>query len=75
MILHQVNVVKHWKQRWGYVGKMLTDFLMYVTGSLGHSVTDTSTLLAGASGGVYALIGAHIAIVVMVSFNIYIYIP
>lgn len=32
-----------------------------------HSVFDTYTMLAGASGGCYALIGAHFAIVIMVS--------
>ena len=32
-----------------------------------HSMVDRHTYLAGASGGVYALIGAHIAVTVMVS--------
>lgn len=44
--------------------------LVYVAGvlagSLGHSLT-TTTSLAGASAGVYALITAHIATVIMVS--------
>ena len=31
-----------------------------------HTVFDTHALLVGASGGCYALIGAHFAIVVMV---------
>ena len=35
-------------------------------GSTVHAVFDRYTLLAGASGGVYALIGAHLAVVVMV---------
>ena len=32
-----------------------------LAGSLGTSLTDSSTYLAGASGGVYALIAAHLA--------------
>lgn len=43
--------------------------LVYVAGvlagSLGHSLTNTNSL-AGASAGVYALITAHIATVIMV---------
>ena len=35
-------------------------------GSVGHAVFDRYTLLVGASGGVYALLGAHLAIVIMV---------
>ena len=35
-------------------------------GSLATSIVDSSTFLAGASGGCYALIGAHFAIVIMV---------
>ncbi|CAH8564309.1 unnamed protein product [Dicrocoelium dendriticum] len=35
-----------------------------IAGSLAHSVTDPFVLLAGASGGCYALIGAHLASVV-----------
>ena len=34
---------------------------------MSHSVSDAPTMLAGASGGCYALIGAHLAIVIMVS--------
>ncbi|XP_026466455.1 rhomboid-related protein 2-like isoform X2 [Ctenocephalides felis] len=36
-----------------------------VAGSLGTSITDPSVYLAGASGGVYALITAHVATIVM----------
>ncbi|XP_022902730.1 rhomboid-related protein 2 [Onthophagus taurus] len=36
-----------------------------IAGSLGTSVTDPSVWLAGASGGVYALITAHIASIIM----------
>ena len=32
-----------------------------LAGSLGTSLTDPDTYLAGASGGVYALIAAHLA--------------
>lgn len=37
-----------------------------VAGSLGTSVTDPYTRLAGASGGVYAILLAHIATIIMV---------
>ena len=43
----------------------------YLAGSLGHSVTDHSIKLVGASGGCYALIGAHLASVIVVSYYIY----
>ncbi|XP_033731802.1 rhomboid-related protein 2-like [Pecten maximus] len=36
-----------------------------IAGSLAHSVTDHDVALAGASGGCYALIGAHIASVIV----------
>lgn len=35
-----------------------------LAGSLAHSITDHAVLLAGASGGCYALIGAHLAAVI-----------
>jgi len=38
-----------------------------LAGSLGTSVTDPTVYLAGASGGVYALITAHLATICMVS--------
>lgn len=38
-----------------------------IAGSLGSSLSDPATFLAGASGGVYALIAAHLATVVLVS--------
>jgi rhomboid-related protein 1/2/3 len=45
--------------------------LIYVTGvvagSLGTSMTDPMSKLAGASGGVYSLITAHIATIILVS--------
>lgn len=40
-----------------------------VAGSLGTSITDPSVKLAGASGGVYAIITAHIASVIMVRYT------
>lgn len=50
------------------VHKFWRVFLIYVlgviAGSLAHSVTDHSVSLCGASGGCYALIGAHIASVI-----------
>ncbi|XP_062602053.1 rhomboid-related protein 2-like isoform X2 [Saccostrea cucullata] len=50
------------------VHKFWRVFLIYVlgviAGSLAHSVTDHAVSLCGASGGCYALIGAHIAAVI-----------
>lgn len=37
-----------------------------IAGSMGTSLTDPHVFLAGASGGVYSLIAAHIASVIMV---------
>lgn len=42
-------------------------FAGVLAGSLGTSVTDPSVFLAGASGGVYALVTAHIATIIIVS--------
>mgnify|MGYP002715475078 CR=1 FL=1 len=38
-----------------------------VAGSLGASISDPYSFLAGASGGVYALIAGHLANVIIVS--------
>lgn len=47
--------------------------LIYVcgafTGSLAHSVFDSHSFLAGASGGAYSLASAHVANVIMVSLD------
>ncbi|CAI2723327.1 unnamed protein product [Schistosoma spindalis] len=43
----------------------LVYLLGVIAGSLAHSVSDPFVLLAGASGGCYALIGAHLATVIM----------
>lgn len=51
-------------QHWWRVSLVYTAGVL--AGSLGHSLTSTRCL-AGASAGVYALISAHIATVVMVS--------
>jgi len=40
-----------------------------LAGSLGSSISDPRAFLAGASGGVYALIAGHLANVVIVSCN------
>lgn len=40
-------------------------FLVTFTGSLGTSVFDTDVYLVGASGGVYALLAAHLANVLL----------
>lgn len=37
-----------------------------LAGSLATSITDPHVFLAGASGGVYALIAAHVATIIMV---------
>lgn len=42
-----------------------------LAGSLGASISDPNSYLAGASGGVYALISAHLANVVLVSLTDY----
>jgi hypothetical protein len=36
-------------------------------GSLAHSISDHPVGLVGASGGVYAILGAHVAAIVTVS--------
>ncbi|KAK4472747.1 hypothetical protein MN116_003971 [Schistosoma mekongi] len=43
----------------------LVYLLGVIAGSLAHSISDPFVLLAGASGGCYALIGAHLATVIM----------
>ena len=43
--------------------------MTHFVGSLAHSVTDHSVSLCGASGGCYALIGAHIASIITVSWS------
>lgn len=47
----------------------ITYLIIFLLGSLAHSVTDVNVALAGASGGCYALIGAHIASVIVVIHN------
>jgi len=37
-----------------------------VAGSLGTSISDPSVYLAGASGGVYAIMTAHVATIILV---------
>lgn len=50
------------------------NFKIYLTGSLGTSVFDTDVYLVGASGGVYALLAAHLANVLLVSIpNLWFY--
>ncbi|KAG1714270.1 Rhomboid-related protein 2 [Nymphon striatum] len=59
--------------KWWRVG--LVYFAGVLAGSLGSSIADPKTYLAGASGGVYAILTAHIANVVMnykeMDFGIY----
>lgn len=56
-----------WKS-WLLSYSCIVPILHFFVGSLAHSVTDHSVSLCGASGGCYALIGAHIASVITVSF-------
>jgi rhomboid-related protein 1/2/3 len=57
-----LEMVHHW---W----RVLIVYLAgVVAGSLGTSVTDPYVYLAGASGGVYAIITAHLATIIMVYF-------
>ncbi|XP_046980109.1 rhomboid-related protein 2-like [Schistocerca americana] len=44
---------------------LIVYFAGVIAGSLGTSVSDPSVYLAGASGGVYALITAHVATIIM----------
>jgi rhomboid-related protein 1/2/3 len=50
--------------RWWRV--LIIYFAGVAAGSLGTSVVDPYTRLAGASGGVYAILLAHIATIIMV---------
>lgn len=50
--------------RWWRV--LVIYFAGVIAGSLGTSITDPTVKLAGASGGVYSLITAHIATIIMV---------
>lgn len=61
-----LELVHHW---WRVALVYLAGVL---AGSMGTSLTSPRIFLAGASGGVYALITAHIATIIMVScLNIY----
>lgn len=51
----------------GQKEKMCNHVNFMLTGSLGTSVFDTDVYLVGASGGVYALLAAHLANVLLVS--------
>lgn len=46
---------------------LIVYFAGVLAGSLGTSITDPTVRLAGASGGVYSLITAHISTILMVS--------
>ena len=47
--------------------KFRVQIIFICSGCLCHSVFDINVFLAGASGGCYAMIGAHLANIVMVS--------
>lgn len=47
---------------------VLIYFSGVLAGSLATSIVDPTVYLAGASGGVYALITAHVATIIIVSF-------
>lgn len=49
---------------------LLVYFAGVLAGSLATSITDPDVRLAGASGGVYSLITAHVASIIMVSLVI-----
>lgn len=53
--------------RWWRV--LVVYFAGVVAGSLATSITDPYVKLAGASGGVYSLITAHVASIIMVSYD------
>jgi len=53
--------------RWWRV--LIVYFAGVIAGSLATSLTDPYVFLAGASGGVYALITAHLATVILVSLD------
>lgn len=46
-----------------------------LAGSLGTSISDPGVYLAGASGGVYAVMTAHVATIIMVKRTTIYYIP
>lgn len=48
---------------------MIVYFCGVIGGSLAHSVTDYNVSLVGASGGCYAIIGAHVASVIVVRIS------
>lgn len=52
----------------GWWRVLLIYFTGVVAGSLGTSITDPRAKLAGASGGVYSIITAHIATIILVIF-------
>lgn len=58
-----LELVHHW---WRVALVYLAGVL---AGSMGTSIVNPRIFLAGASGGVYALITAHIATIIMVSHN------
>ena len=52
-----------------YLSELILSLILFIAGSLAHSLTDHHIALAGASGGCYALIGAHFASIVVVSIR------
>lgn len=48
---------------------LLVYFCGVIAGSLASSLMDPNVYLAGASGGVYALITAHVGTIIMVNFS------
>lgn len=55
--------------KWWRVGLVYTAGV--AGGSLAHSVTDYGVSLVGASGGCYAIIGAHLASVILVCVSVF----
>lgn len=58
-------VHRWWRVLWIYLAGV-------IAGSLGTSIFDPSVRLAGASGGVYSLITAHIATIIMVIQRVFV---
>lgn len=53
----------------GWWRVLIIYFMGVIAGSLATSITDPMAKLAGASGGVYSLITAHIATIILVPYQ------
>jgi rhomboid-related protein 1/2/3 len=64
MVLLILGIPLEMVHKWWRV--LVVYFTGVIAGSLGTSVVDSTVYLAGASGGVYAIITAHLATIIMV---------